>query len=77
MLRSWEDIVRVDLNLATSKEIDKRLWSIIKKPIEIMTREKKKEEGHKESIIKLIDSNIEIFKELVQKVKNVELFFFE
>lgn len=71
ILRSWELIVLADINLAITKEIDKRLWAIIKKPIELLTKDKKKEEGHKENIIKLIDQNIEQFKDLIQKVKGV------
>jgi hypothetical protein len=71
ILKAWELLAKSDINLACSKEIDKRLWAIVKKPIEILTKEKKKEEGHKDSIIKLVDTSIQHFKDIIQDVKSV------
>eukprot|EP00330_Aristerostoma_sp_ATCC50986_P008942 CAMPEP_0114576424 /NCGR_PEP_ID=MMETSP0125-20121206/1190_1 /TAXON_ID=485358 ORGANISM="Aristerostoma sp., Strain ATCC 50986" /NCGR_SAMPLE_ID=MMETSP0125 /ASSEMBLY_ACC=CAM_ASM_000245 /LENGTH=51 /DNA_ID=CAMNT_0001764933 /DNA_START=174 /DNA_END=329 /DNA_ORIENTATION=- len=51
--------------MSSKKEIDKRLWVVIKKPIEMMVKEKKREEGHKEALVNVIEKNIEIFKGLI------------
>lgn len=59
------------MKYAFSKEIDKRLWWILKRPIEMLSKDKKKEEGHKESLTKVIDSHVDIIKKLIQIAREV------
>ena len=64
-------IFKQDLKYAFSKEIDKRLWSILKRPIELLLKEKKKEEGHRENLTKLINEHADIIKKLIQIAREV------
>ena len=72
----WERILFKDVGFACAKEIDKRLGVIIKKPIEMMSRENKEKKKHDEDsrdkLLKLIDSNIAVLKEIIQKLSQVK-----
>ena len=54
----WEKIIFKDIKYACAKEIDKRLWAIIKKPLEHLSKEKKKDEEARHNLLKHVGSNI-------------------
>jgi len=71
-LNVWERILFKDVGFACAKEIDKRLGAIIKKPIEALSREKKRDEDTKEKLLKLIEANIEVLKEIIKNISQVK-----
>jgi hypothetical protein len=73
-VKIWTKILSIDIKFACAKEIDKRLWAILKKPIEGFSKDKKKDENSAEGLVKVTETSMNIIKEIIQKISQVYFF---
>ena len=64
-------ILKKDIKFAKSKDLDRRLWALIKRQLESIVKTKTKSDSLEDEINKLISSNMEILKKFMDDIPNV------
>ena len=64
-------ILQKDVKLAKSKDLDKRLWALIKRQLENIVKSKIKSDSLEDDIIKIINLNMEVMKNFMDAIPDV------